>query len=207
MRHSTAILSLLAVLVLLIILRQYYAQREARTYPLQIDFLSLDTDEEYASNNKIIFAVDDRINNYCENPLFFCPAGISLEMGHEKLQKTSMLDSYITIDGDRIPSILSYNFNKEGFLNSVFVRIESSYSKAVEDAILAYFGDHRLDINGDYGINHRVWFFPSFYVYYAHDTMLKDEDTYITISLYNNQSGRDLCLLAKYGNSAKYSKY
>lgn len=102
MRHKKIIIALAALLCVLLVIKAVVNHKENTTYPLQLDWSAVYGNSCYTSSPKIVFAVKDRVNNECENPLFFLGSGVKLGMSKVDVEKATKTDNAVFFDGKLI---------------------------------------------------------------------------------------------------------
>ena len=190
MKYKPTIVVLGIVLMALLIVKgilyyqeQINIQKEIKTYPLQIKYF--DKSETSLRSRKVIFAQMDRTNNYCENPLFFCPSGVHLGMAKKDWSRLKTPDNKIMINGKTISAIVVYVFDYlSDELESVNVQVTDISDTYVQQAVLNTLGDHRIDYYYESLFSSHIWFYDDYYIYLRHNN---NECAYLTVATYKSK--------------------
>lgn len=222
MRHKHIILILFSLLLVLLVIKialqikenkekAALQQIENTTYPLRIEFEYLTSSYQGNPNDalKIKFAIENRTNNHCENPLFFLKSDIVLGMTKEAFEAKETSDDTIYLNDKPVPCQVLYNFPNDSTLESVYVQINIAETGDFTDSdiILSYFGEKRIDLTTDSGLIYKhIWYYPDFYVYFDHthfDTF--KNKAYISVCRYSAKSNYTLPQLVRHGGCSEYN--
>ena len=99
MRHKKIIIALAALLCVLLVIKAVVNHKENTTYPLQLEWSAVHKNHSYSPTPKIDFAVKDRVNNTCDNPLFFLGSSVELGMSKADVEKATKTDNAVFFDG------------------------------------------------------------------------------------------------------------
>ena len=198
MRHKYIIITLALLLCVLLGIKAFLT-----TYPLQLDYSDYYNHSNSASEAKIQFAVSDRINNECDNPLFFCNPGVKLGMPKEDFDRLGIKNNSIIFDGMTIPADVIYKF-KDDKLSSVGARFEMASFSAADNYLIDLLGERRLDIISGESIVHRIWYYKDSYFKFNYTKFSGDKYFYLKASNYNLRGSKSLNELALYGGSSDY---
>lgn len=208
MRHKYQIITLAVLLCALLITKAFVQHKENTTYPLQLDFdkVFMDFDDDSIGNSslnnpKINFAVKDRFNNECSNPLFFLSSDISLGMQKKDFKDKLLTDNAIFIGGNLVPCSIRYRFSEDSMLNAVYVKINPKIYNNAPYYIIEYYGNKRVDLTSDYGINKHIWYYTDYYVYLNDNS---GSNVFITVASYKDRPYREIRELAIYGGCLDY---
>lgn len=204
MRHKNIIIALAASLCVLLVIKAVVNHKENTTYPLQLDWSAVYGNSSYTSSPKIVFAVKDRVNNECENPLFFLGSGVKLGMSKVDVEKATKTDNAVFFDGKLIPCGVVYKYTKDELLEAVYVRISPSVYSDAPKMIMSYFGEKRVDITSEFAISKHIWYYPEYYVFLSFNPGNNKDKVYITVASYNSTSYRSIPELALYGGCIDY---
>lgn len=208
MKHLKLILILSFVLVILIGIKVYLNYKENTTYPLVLQFDDIyPNTESLISNKKVSFALEDRYNNSCENPLFFCDNDdIWLGIRKSAFVFVRHKVNEIVLNGQSIPCqvVYSFSYGEDKSLESVNVKLDPSYKEEVMESIIGYFGEKRVEVNSSVN-NSYIWFFPNYYVYLEiEDYSYSDSSIYLKVSTYRSNTKEYLAKLVLYGGCSSY---
>lgn len=201
MRHKYIIITLALLLCVLLGIKAFLNHKETTTYPLQLDFIDFYDHSNSASEPKIQFAVSDRINNECDNPLFFCNPGVKLGMPKEDFDRLRIKNNSIFFDGMTIPAEVIYKFDKDDNLSSVGARFEMASFSAADNYLIDLLGERRLDIISGESIVHRIWYYKDSYFKFNYTKFSGDKYFYLKASNYHLRGSKSLNELALYGGS------
>jgi len=204
MRHKGIIITLAAILCVLLVIKAVVNHKENTTYPLQLEWSVVHKNHSYSAIPKIDFAVRDRINNTCDNPLFFLGSRVKLGMSKADVEKATKTDNAVFFAGELIPCGVVYKYTKDNQLEAVYVRISHSVYSNAPEMILNHFGEKRVDITSEYGISEHIWYYPDYYVFLDYDSKRDTDKVYITVASYDSKSYWSIPELALYGGCSDY---
>ncbi len=209
MRHKNIIIALAVLLCVLFgvkALLNHKGQtnlKDTTSYPLHLDYMELTQHSNCNHEPKIQFAVRDRSNNKCSNPLFFCDKEVKLGMSRESFNELNVDLHLITFEGVTIPADVIYDFDKEQKLRSVSARIDKSSFMATPTYLMDLLGERRVDITSDKVFIH-MWYYPNSYFNFKY-TNFKDEPYYfLKASSYDVPLMYTQCELALYGGCYQF---
>ena len=209
MKHKYLIIGLTVCLIFLLGIKHHKGVTE---YPLKIKEArlynrKLEKNLDLAGIKKISNAVEDRNNNKCEDPLFFCKKGTFLGMKKDAFERLSNSENSISINGKKVSCKAQYLFNKNDLLDAVQIMITASDSMIInyEKKIRKYYGNKRIDIRGKYDMDREyIWYFPDFYVFLEYDDEYSTDDVLlITVSTYDHKDYISKANLALMGGCFK----
>lgn len=185
MRHKEIIIILAVLLVFLLVVKASQNHRENTTYPLVIDYYEAYDHKDDYSLKKVNFAIKDRVNNTCVNPLFFCGSNVKLGMTREEFKAAKVDEHAIYLNNTFVPCSTIYEFDKNDQLCAVYVRIANGNFVSAPDVVLSTFGNKRIDIISSTEASKHIWYFSDFYIHLDKEFYRSDKKTYITVSKYS----------------------
>lgn len=204
MRHKKIIIALAALLCVLLVIKAVVNHKENTTYPLQLEWSAVHKKHSYSPTPKIDFAVKDRVNNTCDNPLFFLGSSVELGMSKADVEKATKTDNAVFFDGKLVPCGIVYKYTEDDLLEAVYVRISPSVYSDAPKMIISYLGEKRVDITSEFVISEHIWFYPDYYVFLDFNPNNNKDKVYITVALYNSKNYRSIPELALYGGGSDY---
>lgn len=185
MRHKNIIIALAIALLGLFVVKAILTHRENTTYPLVIDYDTAYTHKSDNSLSKVNFAVKDRVNNSCSNPLFFCDSKVKLGMSKEEFDAAKIDENAIYLKGQFVPCSTIYKFDDDDKLCAVYVRIANGIFNAAPEVVLSILGDKRVDVLSEFEMSKHIWYYPDYYIHLDKSFFTSDKKTYITVCTYS----------------------
>lgn len=185
MRHKNIIIALAITLLGLFVVKAILTHRENTTYPLVIDYDTAYAHKSDNSLNKVNFAVKDRVNNSCSNPLFFCDSKVKLGMSKEEFDAARIDENSIYLKGQFVPCSTIYKFDDDNKLCAVYVRIANGIFDAAPEVVLSILGDRRIDVLSEFEMSKHIWYYPDYYIHLDKSFFTSDKKTYITVCKYS----------------------
>ena len=185
MRHKNIIIALAITLLGLFVVKAILTHRENTTYPLVVDYDTAYAHKDDNSLTKVNFAVKDRINNSCDNPLFFCDPKVRLGMSREDFDAAKIDENAIYLDNQFVPCNTIYKFDDDNRLCAVYVRIANGIFNAAPEVVLSYLDDRRVDVLSEFEMSKHIWYYPDYYIHLDKSFFTSEKKTYITVCNYS----------------------
>ncbi len=176
------------VLVCLLGIKTCISYKENTSYPLVIDYDTAYKHKKDNSLKKVNFALRDRINNSCTNPLFFCEPQVHLGMTKEEFKKGNVTENAIFLNNQLIPCATVYKFNADEKLCAVYARISNDVFKSVPDIVLSTLGDKRVDVLSEFDSSKHIWYYPEYYIHLDKSFFSASKTVYLTVCTYSSNS-------------------
>lgn len=175
------------LLACLLVVKAVLNHRENTSYPLVIDYYEAYDHKDDYSLNKVNFAIKDRVNNTCDNPLFFCGSNVKLGMTRKEFNEAKVDEHAIYLNNTFVPCSTIYKFDESDQLCAVYVRIANGIFDSAPDVLLSTLGNRRVDILSSTEASKHIWYFPDFYIHLDKEFYRSDKKTFITVSRYTTK--------------------